>query len=138
MSRCPPRGGHHSSAYGLTFWMLGGVQLPSQDRTLQVTKPAEDFMFSLPQRPEIVRIDPDVAVFAKINFRPPAPMLAAQIKDTSDVAGRLDAISALAGPEHGRDGHGEHGRQMVRLSEIRKRPGPRSWRGRRGVRGGGR
>ena len=62
------------------------------DRQVIVKEKSEDFYFRLPQAPEMVRIDPELAVLAKINFRPPNPMLNAQLGDDSDVVGRLLAI----------------------------------------------
>lgn len=58
-----------------------------------VSKETEDFYFSLPAQPELVRIDPDYTVLAKISFTPPGPMLDKQLQ--SDVIGRLLAISTL-------------------------------------------
>lgn len=58
-----------------------------------VSKDVEDFYFSLPSQPELVRIDPEYTVLAKISFTPPGPMLDKQLQ--SDVIGRLLAISTL-------------------------------------------
>ncbi len=58
-----------------------------------VSKEVEDFYFPLPAQPELVRIDPDYTVLAKVNFNPPGPMLDKQLQ--SDVIGRLLAISTL-------------------------------------------
>ena len=58
-----------------------------------VSKEVEDFYFSLPSQPELVRIDPDYTVLAKIAFTPPGPLLDKQLQ--SDVIGRLLAISTL-------------------------------------------
>ena len=58
-----------------------------------VSKEVEDFYFSLPAQPELVRIDPDYTVLAKIAFTPPGPLLDKQLQ--SDVIGRLLAISTL-------------------------------------------
>jgi aminopeptidase N len=69
------------------------------DRRVTVTKPSEDFFFTLPQAPDIVRLDPEVAVLAKFRFPLPAAMIAAQMADETDVVGRLVAIEHLAGRE---------------------------------------
>ncbi len=42
--------------------------------TMDVSKEVEDFHFTLPAQPELVRIDPDFTVLAKISFTPPGPM----------------------------------------------------------------
>src|SRR6185436_18134239 len=56
----------------------------------------EDFYFALAEAPEIVRIDPNLTLLAKINFNRPAAMLYAQLGDDKDVAGRLLAVEQLA------------------------------------------
>lgn len=58
-----------------------------------VSKDVEEFYFPLPSQPELVRIDPDFTVLAKVSFTPPGPMLDKQLQ--SDVIGRLLAISTL-------------------------------------------
>jgi aminopeptidase N len=65
------------------------------DRQITVKEKAEDFYLSLPWMPEIVRIDPDLTVLAKVNFNPPAAMLQAQMADQDDMLGRLLAIEQL-------------------------------------------
>ena len=66
------------------------------DRIMQIKDRAEDFAFPLDAAPVGVRLDPEVGVLATINFRPPAPMLAAQLTDKSDTVGRLLAVDQLA------------------------------------------
>ncbi|MBB5032302.1 M1 family aminopeptidase [Prosthecobacter vanneervenii] len=58
-----------------------------------VSKEVEDFYFPLPSQPELVRIDPDYTVLAKISFSPPGPLLDRMLQ--SDVIGRLLAIGML-------------------------------------------
>ncbi|WP_395736074.1 M1 family aminopeptidase [Prosthecobacter sp.] len=74
-----------------------GFTVPGQKEPLRFTadvrKEAEDFYFHLPAQPELVRVDPDYTVLAKIAFNPPGPMLEKQLQ--SDVIGRLLAISTL-------------------------------------------
>ncbi len=65
------------------------------DRQIIVKEKAEDFYFPLPQAPEIVRLDPELTVLAKVNFRPPGALLAAQLTDRTDVVGRLLALEQL-------------------------------------------
>lgn len=61
--------------------------------TMEVGKEVEDFHFALPAQPELVRIDPDFTVLAKIAFTPPGPMLDKQL--ASDMIGRLLAVRSL-------------------------------------------
>jgi aminopeptidase N len=71
--------------------------IPGQKELLRVkadvSKEVEDFYFHLPAQPELVRIDPDYTVLAKIAFNPPGAMLDKQLQ--SDILGRLLAISTL-------------------------------------------
>ena len=76
-----------------------GFAIPGQKELLRVkadvSKEVEDFYFPLPAQPELVRIDPDYTVLAKVAFTPTGPMLDKQLQ--SDVLGRLLAISTLDG-----------------------------------------
>jgi aminopeptidase N len=67
------------------------------DHTIQVSKKAEDFYFPLDSAPELVRIDPEFTLMAKINFNPPRPMVGAQVNQKDDTIGRLLGIEQLAG-----------------------------------------
>ena len=66
------------------------------DRSLHVTKTSEDFYLRLAKAPEIVRIDPDVTLLAKLSFTPPTALLHAQLADESDALGRLQAVELMA------------------------------------------
>jgi aminopeptidase N len=66
------------------------------DRTIQVKEKEEDFYFPLESSPEIVRLDPEYTLLARIAFRLPDAMLYAQLADQNDVIGRLLAIEQLA------------------------------------------
>jgi aminopeptidase N len=68
----------------------------TSDHTIQVKQEAEDFYFPLESAPEIVRLDPDYTLLAKVSFPVPNAMLYAQLEDTNDVAGRLLAIEQLS------------------------------------------
>jgi aminopeptidase N len=68
----------------------------TQDRAVRVKNKQEDFYFPLESAPEIVRLDPDYTLLAKITFNLPGPMLSAQLADRSDVIGRLGAVAQLA------------------------------------------
>jgi len=67
------------------------------DRSIVIKEKSEDFYFPLPEAPELVRVDPDFTLLAKISFKLPDPMLHAQLADQSDVIGRLLAIEQLSG-----------------------------------------
>ncbi len=62
---------------------------------MEVSRDVEDFYFSVPSQPELVRIDPDYTVLAKISFSPPGPMLDKMLQ--SDLIGRLLAVRMLDG-----------------------------------------
>jgi aminopeptidase N len=66
------------------------------DRTVQVTTKEEDFYFPLKTAPETVRIDPELTVLAKVNFKPARPMLFKQLADNTDIIGQLVALDGLA------------------------------------------
>lgn len=63
--------------------------------SMDVSKDVEDFYFVLPAQPELVRIDPEYTVLAKISFSPPGPMLDKMLQ--SDLIGRLLAVRMLDG-----------------------------------------
>lgn len=65
------------------------------EKTVTVRRQTEDFYFSLPEAPKVVRLDPRLEVLAKIDFDVPAPMLEAQLRDKDDLAGRLLAVATL-------------------------------------------
>ena len=56
-------------------------------------KAEEDFFFPLPATPELVRVDPDYTLLAKIEFQPPPEMLKRQL--SADVIGRMLAVQSL-------------------------------------------
>lgn len=63
--------------------------------TLDVSAASEDFYVSLPAAPEMVRIDPESTVLAKITFTPPGDMLNRQLTE-SDMIGRCLAVQSLS------------------------------------------
>ncbi len=79
--------------FPLTVRFKGGFG--TLDRTVQVAKRQEDFYFALPSPPDLVRVDPEYTLLAKINFHVPQPMLALQLADRSDTIGRLLAVEQL-------------------------------------------
>jgi len=66
------------------------------DAVARVSKQAEDFYFALPDKPEIVRVDPDYTWLAQVEFPLPSEMLFAQLADSADMIGRVFAIEQLA------------------------------------------
>ena len=66
------------------------------DRSLHITKTAEDFYFRLAKAPSIVRVDPNVTLLAKLSFTPSTALLHAQLADDNDALGRLQAVEILA------------------------------------------
>jgi len=65
------------------------------NREITVKQLAEDFSLALPEAPEIVRFNPELALLAKITFAPPTTMLYAQLADPGDMIGRLLAVEQL-------------------------------------------
>ncbi|HEY5913463.1 MAG TPA: M1 family metallopeptidase [Verrucomicrobiae bacterium] len=68
----------------------------TRDEVIQVVRKQEDFYFPLAAAPELVRVDPEYTLLARINFNPPATMLDAQLADQHDVMGRLLAVDRLS------------------------------------------
>jgi len=67
------------------------------DFTIRIHEASDDFFFDLPVKPKIVRIDPDFTVLAAIDFKPPNPLLFAQLENEDDTMGRLIAVKHLGG-----------------------------------------
>jgi aminopeptidase N len=65
------------------------------DKVIEVKEKSEEFVFKLQDRPEIVRVDPDFVLLARITFRPAREMLLAQLADNTDMIGRLRALNEL-------------------------------------------
>jgi aminopeptidase N len=66
-----------------------------EDRTIAVKERQEEFYFSLAEAPEIVRVDPELTLLAKVTFTPPTAMLYAQLANGGDMLGRLMAVEQL-------------------------------------------
>ena len=71
------------------------------DHTVQVRDKEEDFYIPLKAAPDVVRVDPGLTLLARINFKPPTPMLHAQLADKTDLIGQLLALDNLAGRSDG-------------------------------------
>ena len=65
------------------------------DRVLEVKEKSEDFYVPLTEQPQLVRIDPNVSVLAKINLRVPNAMQAAMLADKKDAVGQLIACEQM-------------------------------------------
>ncbi len=63
------------------------------DFSAKVSKDTEDFYFPAAKAPELVRIDPDYTLLAKVQFTPPGDMLKRQLK--GDLIGRMLAVQKL-------------------------------------------
>lgn len=66
------------------------------DGVAEVSKQSEDFYFSLPAKPELVRADPDFEWLARIDFSIPKEMLYVQLANPTDMIGRIFAAEQLA------------------------------------------
>ncbi len=71
------------------------------EHTVQVRDKEEDFYLPLKAAPDVVRVDPGLTLLARINFKPPTPMLLAQLADQSDFLGQFHALDNLAGRSDG-------------------------------------
>ncbi len=84
--------------YALTlpvrFTVKDGEAVKTLDFTAAVSKPREDFSFTLPSRPLLLRPDPELTVLAKLNWKPAGDMLEQQLQ--SDLIGRMLAVQELA------------------------------------------
>lgn len=67
------------------------------DHILRIHEASEDFHFTLPTKPVIVRLDPDTTVLASYDFKLPDPMREAQLASGDDPIGRLLAVIDLGG-----------------------------------------
>jgi aminopeptidase N len=66
------------------------------EESITISKEREDFYIALDAAPSIVRLDPDLSVLVKIEFKPAEALLIEQLGDTSDVVGRIEAVKQLA------------------------------------------
>lgn len=64
---------------------------------VDVKEKNEDFYIHLDSAPDLVRVDPEFELLAKINLTLPTPLLNAQLRDKTDMIGRLLAAEQLAG-----------------------------------------
>ena len=65
----------------------------TMDFQVTVSDATHDFYFALPKAPELMRVDPEYTLLAKIAFTPSPDMLKKQLK--GDLIGRLLAVQAL-------------------------------------------
>ncbi len=69
----------------------------THNRVVRVRQTSEDFSFTLPDKPKIVRINPDLSVLAEIQFNPTSAMQQAQLESKGDMLGRLLITKKLGG-----------------------------------------
>jgi aminopeptidase N len=69
----------------------GAQQL--KDFNVTLSKDEQDFYFALPAAPDFVRIDPELTILAKWDFKPSRPLLEKQLK--ADFLSRSLAVEAL-------------------------------------------
>ncbi|MEM7386657.1 MAG: M1 family aminopeptidase, partial [Verrucomicrobiota bacterium] len=67
-----------------------------EDIEIEVSEKEEDFYFSRIEEPGTIRLDPEMAVLARIKFGLPDPLLEAQLKDPADAMGRFLGVKQLA------------------------------------------
>ncbi len=67
------------------------------NRVVHVRRAAEEFAFTLAEKPVIVRLDPELTVLADVKFNLPKAMQQAQLKNKSDMLGRLLITKTLGG-----------------------------------------
>ena len=68
----------------------------SVDRQVFIKEKSEDFYFPLEKAPNLVRIDPEFTLLAKVKFSLPDSMLHEQLADKTDVIGRILAVEQLS------------------------------------------
>src|SRR5688572_1250613 len=66
------------------------------DRVVEIREKQTDLFVPLESAPELFRVDPEYTLLAKVAVEVPRPMLVAQLKDESDVIGRIQALSQLS------------------------------------------
>lgn len=64
-------------------------------RSLKICNKEEEFYFPLDSAPGVVRIDPQLTLLAKIQFKPSRTLLEAQIRDSKDFLGQMHALELL-------------------------------------------
>lgn len=72
----------------------------SHDHEIQISRESETYYFGLDQEPDIVRLDPDVELLAKITLPLPDKLMENQARNKDDAIGRLMAIQTLGKKNH--------------------------------------
>ncbi|HVK58751.1 MAG TPA: M1 family aminopeptidase, partial [Candidatus Kapabacteria bacterium] len=65
------------------------------DRVFQIKDKQTDLFIPLDAAPEQFRVDPDYTLLAKVTVDLPRPMLVAQLKESTDLIGRIFAITQI-------------------------------------------
>ncbi len=63
---------------------------------VEIAEKVHNFYFALPGKPQMVRFDPGNNWLKTVDFKPGKDMLAYQLKNDTDAAGRIDAAKELA------------------------------------------
>ncbi|MBX9721689.1 MAG: M1 family metallopeptidase, partial [Candidatus Obscuribacterales bacterium] len=71
------------------------VKGESIDKQFDVKEKEEAFYVPLAHAPELVLVDPELALLADIDFKPPPTLLDAQLNDKSNAMGRVAAVALL-------------------------------------------
>ena len=66
------------------------------DRVVDIKDKQTDLFVPFESAPEIFRVDPEYTLLAKVTVEIPRPMQVAQLKDESDLIGRIQALSQLS------------------------------------------
>ena len=66
------------------------------DETVYIKEKEETFYFSLSSAPTSVRIDPNLSLLAKINYKPSRAMLFEDLANNAEFIGQLQALDQLA------------------------------------------
>lgn len=77
----------------IRFTMTVGGVVQTQEVVVKFDKAEEDFYFNLPAAPDIVRLDPELTILAKWDFKPSRVMLEKLLK--TDFLSRSLAVEAL-------------------------------------------
>lgn len=68
----------------------------THERIFPISEKRTSLYIPLASAPEIFRVDPEYTLLAKISVDVPRPMLVAQLKDETDLIGRLIALAPLS------------------------------------------
>ncbi len=67
----------------------------SRDFEIEISSVSEDFYFPLDEKPSVLRVDPDLTTLFRADVKVPTDMLLSQVRDETDLIGRIFAIRQL-------------------------------------------